>query len=156
MSNYHAIVYAIPETCPSCYEGRIINGTICDNCDLQFEVGTPTHVENDIFIIIEYGLNYYLAVKDWTKFQPGSLEASIKKWELLVEAEKEFPSHMLYEGGRFTCSLCHKFYNQCCEGCIVKNHTGKCCCMNTPYTDDDAEGELEFLVKLREKHANTN
>jgi hypothetical protein len=87
-----------------------------------------------------------------------ALKMSIEHWEDIVKDPENTPS------GRGTCALCQEFnpyevgFNPLvppCEGCPVKEKTGKSYCNNTPYsefqmnrTSAEAQKELDFLKSL--------
>lgn len=57
-----------------------------------------------------------------------ALEGSIKKWEAIVEGTGA-------DQGPHNCPLCQMFFNNVdCEGCPVREATGKPVCNDTPYT----------------------
>lgn len=87
-----------------------------------------------------------------------ALEGSIAKWESIVKGTG-------IDMGVNNCPLCAVFYrSHNCNGCPVKQRTGRSYCHQTPYQQfnnalfagqfalahEYAEKELEFLESLRE------
>lgn len=56
----------------------------------------------------------------------AALQGSIKKWEKIVEG-------IGLDCGRRNCPLCQLFPD--CTNCPVAKHTGRVCCLCTPYID---------------------
>ena len=91
----------------------------------------------------------------------AALEKSIAKWERNTEIE----SLAYAKIGRGYCDLCQLFFNINCEGCPVKNRSGKAWCRGTPYRSaydkslsgdlpgfiEAAKAEVKFLKSLRAK-----
>lgn len=78
------------------------------------------------------------------------LEASIQKWEYVVEHINEIEN----DAGVETCGLCEKY--SLCNFCPVMEQTGISCCRGTPYMTfhkdkslENAQAELDFLKSLR-------
>lgn len=83
-----------------------------------------------------------------------ALRGSIRKWERIVEGTGD-------DEGPDNCPLCLLFYGHrddfrpICDGCPVKDASGKKGCSNTPYDDysyspttENAQRELDFLISL--------
>ena len=86
-----------------------------------------------------------------------ALAFSIKKWEFMVRHLKN-GKRVNYDGSAWTCSLCTLYLNKVsigCEGCPVREKTGRNFCYGTPFTRwckssslATAEAELAFLRGL--------
>lgn len=87
----------------------------------------------------------------------NALEGSIAKWKAIEEGHGE-------DHGLENCPLCKLFHTgEVCDGCPVKEETGKDFCEGTPYEDWHsiiadtpalkalARAEREFLESLREE-----
>jgi len=87
------------------------------------------------------------------------IEASLKKWETIVNWLQENPGLVLWDGGASTCPLCARFSN--CEDCPIAK-TASDFCEGTPYQDylearsrrdaakasASAKAEVKFLREL--------
>jgi len=89
-----------------------------------------------------------------------SLLKSIERWERNLEVANDDGIFLLNAD---SCPLCVEFYGNECEGCPVKNKTGKPYCRDTPYPDvyglsyDKKKGRLvdqEAVIIATEKELN--
>ena len=83
------------------------------------------------------------------------LELSIQKWQDIVDGKGQ-------DEGDLNCALCEEYSPKDCEGCPIREKTGKSDCADTPYFGYQdkmtkpaklrwAKKELEFLKSLRKK-----
>lgn len=87
-----------------------------------------------------------------------ALEWSIKKWEVTA-IHQESQDGQKVPGGNinaYSCPLCIMFFWRGCDGCPVRDRTGRRRCTGTPYIlfcesfqAKDAWAEAEFLKGLR-------
>jgi len=88
----------------------------------------------------------------YNKKQNDLLKESIIKWEQIVDGTR-------VDRGIEDCALCLEYYEVCkdfdnpeiygCEGCPIKQFTGKSECRGTPYSKKVVpELELKFLEML--------
>lgn len=91
-----------------------------------------------------------------------AIKGSIKKWEEIRDGKR-------HDSGHSDCPLCQVYYmgNNDCDGCPVKEKTGKSNCRNTPYVDycrasnlgekvdTAAQAEIDFLTSLLPKESVT-
>ena len=101
------------------------------------------------------GYHFLIAKGVWPKSKLGALKASIKKWEFSALWFKRNPRKSFETGGTSTCALCKLYYKGVshCDGCPVKEKTGKSCCGGTPidicrHDEACATAEVEFLKSL--------
>ena len=91
----------------------------------------------------------------------AALEASIRKWKALVQANKR--GKYVEENGGATCALCKLYYNldDRCAGCPIAE-LGHAYCLRTPWEKyvntvnptvalKHAQAEVKFLESLRSK-----
>lgn len=95
---------------------------------------------------------------------PASIEASIKKWEYILQVLMDNSQvDSLLDGGPDTCSLCQEYHNHVCGcgDCPVKQKTGQDFCLGSPHPvierakDNETlirgvRSEIEFLKSLEE------
>ena len=85
------------------------------------------------------------------------LELTIQQWLTIVGAYDAGITDHIRDRGINACALCLAYWENDCEGCPVKNATGRQHCVGTPYEDyqlgndfiSAAGQELEFLKGLR-------
>jgi len=87
------------------------------------------------------------------------IEASLKKWETIVDWLQENPGLVLRDGGAATCSLCARFfcYRDCpiaktasdfCEGTPFQDYLEACSRRDAAKALAAAKAEVEFLNRL--------
>lgn len=77
-----------------------------------------------------------------------ALEISIKKWEYIETLFKRGET-IDSDGGPATCGLCLLFFIENCDGCTIREDTGKKHCDGTPYEElHNAMGEFEPTAEL--------
>ena len=81
------------------------------------------------------------------------LEVSIIAWE---GKQRALPQRYFLNMSQGVCALCHTS-NGMCKGCIIRKHTGRMMCKDTPYRDCvieptryNAGRMIMFLKSLRE------
>lgn len=111
---------------------------------------------------IEIKGNLGTTIKRFPKDRKKALLLSIQKWEAIVDA-LQGGRNIVNDGGRSTYGLCQMYFDNGCNGCPVKEHTGKSYCRGTPYytysveteftggTLETAQQELDFLRSLQHK-----
>lgn len=113
-----------------------------------------------MFIFSNYGCVKYMGPYPASK--EIALEISIKKWEY-IETLFSRGETIDNDGGPATCGLCMLFFMNNCDGCPIREDTGKKYCDGTPYEDLHNEmgyfdptaeliaAEIAYLKGLRTK-----